>query len=161
MEIFCHKPIILTNPSVSSLFRLIHERNGTILVDEADGVLVHRDFEEALLAGYKKGGQISRSTRVNQTGKDFTPEMYSVYCTKVIVTREWLPSDALRSRSITIITFPKTKGSMVPDIMREKDKQEGRELRKELDTLISQKKILESCDIELNLSGRKAEILTA
>lgn len=155
MEIFCYKPTILTNPSVSSLFRLIDENKGTILVDEADGVLVHRDFENALLAGYKKGGQISRSKR---TEKDFTPEMYNVYCPKVLITREGLSSDALRSRAVTIITFPKTKGSMVPDIMREKDKLEGLELRKELDSLISQREILEPCNIELNLSGRKAEI---
>ena len=158
MEIFCYEPIILTNPSVSSLFRLIDERNGTILVDEADGVLKYQDFESALLAGYKKGGQISRSTRVNQKGKDFTPEMYSVYCPKVVVTREGLPSDALRSRAITIITFPKTKGSMVPDIMREKDKQEGQELRKKLDSLCLEIKNLESRDIGLDLTGRKAEI---
>jgi len=155
MEIFCYKPTILTNPSLSSLFRLIHENKGTILVDEADGVIVHQDFENALLAGYKKGGQISRSKR---TDKDFTPEMYSVYCPKVVVTREGLPSDALRSRSVTIITFPKTKGSMVPDIMREKDKQEGQELRSRLDSLCLQTKILESSDFNLNLSGRKAEI---
>ena len=56
IEIFCYKPTILTNPSLSSLFRLIHENKGTILVDEADGVIVHQDFENALLAGYKKDG---------------------------------------------------------------------------------------------------------
>jgi len=158
MELFCLEPIILTNPSLSSLFRLIHERNGTIFVDEADGVLRYQDFETALLAGYKKGGQISRSTRVNQTGKDFTPEMYSVYCPKVVVTREGLPSDALKSRAITVITLPKPEGSIVPDILREKDKLEGQGLRNELDSLLSQTEILESHDIGLNLSGRKAEI---
>jgi len=158
MEIFCYEPIILTSPTLSSLFRFIDERKGTILVDEADVVLRYQEFENALLAGYKKGGQISRSKRVNHKNKDFTPEMYSVYCPKVVVTRDGLPSDALRSRSVTIITFPKTKGSTVPDILREKDKLEGKELRKELDSLLSQNKILESHDIELNLSGRKAEI---
>jgi len=156
MEIFCLEPIILTNPSLSSIFRLIKAKNGklTVLIDEADGVINQPDFENTLLAGYKKGGQISRS----KIDKDFTPEMFTVYCPKVVVTREGLPTDALKSRSVTVITFPKTKGSIVPDILREKDKLEGQELRKELDSLLLQIPTLVSHDIGLNLSGRKAEI---
>ena len=84
--------------------------------------------------------------------------MFDVYCPKVVVTREGLPSDALKSRAITVITLPKPEGSIVPDILRYEDKLEGQELRNELDSLLLQIPTLVSRDIGLNLSGRKAEI---
>lgn len=155
---FCHKPVILTSPSLSSLFRIIDEQKGTILIDEADNLLRYSDLESVLLAGYKKGGQISRSSKDDTHRKDFRPTMFSVYCPKVLVTRGGLMSDALKSRSITIITFPKSKDSNVPDIMSDADLATGGELREMLDTMIARVEQLESHDIELNLYGRNAEI---
>lgn len=158
LKLFCLNPIILSSPTLPSLFRLIEESSGTILIDEADDLLRFRDMETLLLVGYKNGGQIPRSVRDSSHEMEFRPTMFNVYCPKVLVTREGLPSDALKSRSITIITFPKSEDSKVPDILRDEDFSEGRELRKSLDSLLAKLDKPDSQDIGLNLSGRDSEI---
>ena len=158
LELICNNPIVLTNPSLSSLFRVIDESKGTIMIDEADTLLQSSHMENILLSGYKKGGQVSRSVRDARYEREFRPMVFEVYCPKVLVTREGVHSDPLNSRSITIITFPKSKDSIVPDIFPETAMTEGTELKNKIEAMLSSNETLASNDVELNLTARDAEI---
>lgn len=157
----CLNPIILTNPSLPSLFRSIAEEGCTILIDEADGLLKYNQFESFLLAGYKKGGKISRAKQDDVHPKGFKTVYFDVYCPKVLVTREGIQSEPLSSRAITIITSPKTADSKVPDILPVDAILEGEELKNRIVTMASAQHIVDESDIDLGLIGRDAEIFEA
>lgn len=154
----CLNPVILVNPSLSSLFRTLDEGKATILIDEADRILTDEEIRNFLQAGYKKGGCISRSVQDSNHRKGFRPEKFEVYSPKVLVTREGIESDALNSRSITIITFPMSEDSNVPDILPEDALIEGAELKNEIETLVLDNDFVDSSDLKLGLRGRNAEI---
>ena len=154
----CLNPINLMNSSLSYLFRKLDEGKGTILIDEADKFLTDEDMRNFLQAGYNKGGCIARSVQDNAHPKGFRPESFEVYSPKVLVTREGIETDALNSRSITIITFPMSEDSNVPYTLPADALVEGAELKNRIETLVSNNNTVDSTDIKLGLRGRDAEI---
>lgn len=136
LAMLCYKPLILSNLSSASLFRIIDAEKGTILIDEADSLLQSNGTENILLSGYKKGAKTSRSVQDNEHPKGYRPVTFEVYCPKVLVTREGIQNDALTSRSITIITSPKPKDSLVPDILPSEALVEGELLKKQIQSVL-------------------------
>lgn len=154
----CLNPIMLSDASLPSLFRSIAKEGCTIIIDEADSFLKYGKFENFLLAGYKKGGKISRAKKDDNHPDGFKPVYFEVYCPKIVVTREGIQSEPLNSRAITFITFPKSEDSSIPDILPPAALEEGAELKARVETLGLDRAVVDSSGIELGLRGRSAEI---
>src|SRR4051812_49612286 len=60
----CFRPLSSSNLSAPALFRTLHDRGGTLLLDEAERLTDGGDDvaepRSILLAGYKRGGRASR-----------------------------------------------------------------------------------------------------
>ncbi|MCH7517984.1 MAG: hypothetical protein IH964_03035 [Candidatus Dadabacteria bacterium] len=154
----CFKPTFYSNPTFASLFRTTEANKGTILLDEADAILGSPEIKNFLLAGYQKGVTIPRMVADNTHLKGYRTEEFVIFGPKVIVTREGCDDEALNSRSITIITLPKSADSSVPDTLPEEAFEEGKELKKRVELVISNKEEIRSSDINLGLKNRAAQL---
>lgn len=79
---------ILSSPSESSLFRLVHDQRPTLYIDEAEnlfrivkGRMEHDGRIEVINSGYNQEGKVSRS---EPRGKQWVPVVYSTYCPKML-----------------------------------------------------------------------------
>lgn len=85
------------------LFRTLHNRGGTVLLDEAehlrDNTPDAKEIGSVLRAGYKRGG---RASRLEAVGKEFHPKEFEVYGPKALAAINDLPP-ALVSRCIPIL----------------------------------------------------------
>lgn len=99
----CYKPIaFMGSASTSSIFRTIHDINGTMLLDEAD-FRESETFSEIvriLNAGHRKGGAVQR-TQMNPKNNSYDIKTFSVYGPKIIGSREKWNDEALESRCLT------------------------------------------------------------
>lgn len=134
----CYNSTTLISPSVSSLFRTIDETRGTMLIDDADSILINEEILKILLNGYKKGGCVTRSMQDIKHEKGFRTAKFNVYSPKVIATRNGINDDALLSRCITLVTSPKPKGSTIPNIIPDKAVRQGEELREKISKAVKE-----------------------
>jgi len=109
------RPFSSSNMSAASLFRTLHDRGGTLLLDEAERLkqTTAPDVGELLsmlLAGYKRGGQ---ATRLEPMGDLFRMVAFDVYGPKALACIAGLPP-ALASRAIPIMMFRSPPGSDKP-----------------------------------------------
>lgn len=99
------RPLSSSNMTAPSVFRTLHERGGTLLLDEAERLRQSTpDMQEllsVLLAGYKRGGS---ATRLEAVGDTFRPVSFDVYGPKALACIAGLPP-ALASRCISITMF--------------------------------------------------------
>ena len=110
-----------SNITGPALFRTLHDRGGTLLLDEAErlkqGTPEVAELLSMLLAGYKRGG---RATRLEPVGDKFMTVEFDVYCPKALAGIAGLPGP-LASRSIPIQMFkapvdsPKPKRKLQPE----------------------------------------------
>jgi hypothetical protein len=106
------RPLASSNLSAAALFRTLHDRGGTLLLDEAERLAESGDdvaeLRSILLAGYKRGG---RANRLESNG-DNTYHMreFQVYGPKAIACINALPP-ALAGRCIPIQMFRSAPGS--------------------------------------------------
>ena len=100
------RPLGTSNLTAASLFRTLHDRGGTLLLDEAERLkqTSQPDVGEllsALLAGYKKGGQ---ATRLEPVKNGFKTVAFDVFGPKAMACIAGLPP-ALASRAIPVTMF--------------------------------------------------------
>jgi len=90
--------------SPAALFRLVHERKPTLILEEAENLSGKSDSTEALRAilnaGYRKGKKVRRSAKKNEDG-NYQVEEFETFCPKVIILIGNLP-DTLSDRCIPI-----------------------------------------------------------
>jgi hypothetical protein len=106
------RPLASSNLSAAALFRTLHDRGGTLLLDEAERLAESGDdvaeLRSILLAGYKRGG---RANRLESNGDDtYHMREFQVYGPKAIACINALPP-ALASRCITVQMFRSPPGS--------------------------------------------------
>lgn len=108
------RPLQSSNMTAPCLFRTIHERGGTLLLDEAerlkDNTPDAAEIRSILLSGYKPG---SPAQRLEKQGDSFTTESFDVFGPKAIACIKGLPP-ALASRCIPIHMFRAAPGSPKP-----------------------------------------------
>ena len=97
------RPLQTSNLTAPALFRTLHARGGTLLLDEAERLGDRRDPAAAeltgmLLAGYKRGG---RATRLEPVGDGFRTVGFEVFGFKALAGIATLPP-ALASRCIRV-----------------------------------------------------------
>lgn len=103
----CYRPFFLNgSASVSAIFRIIDEVQGTMVFDEADFRFSDTTSEiiKILNSGFQKGTPVLRSEEQagsRKKGKSFDPKPFTVFCPKIIATRKNFGDDALESRCLT------------------------------------------------------------
>jgi hypothetical protein len=87
----------------ATLFRLVQNSRCTLLIDEVEKLPKKEigDFRSMLLAGYKKGAKVPRSTEMRNR-KAYIVEEYDVFSPKALANIEGI-EDVLEDRTITII----------------------------------------------------------
>ncbi len=90
--------------SPAALFRLVHEKKPTLILEEAENLSGKSESTEALRAilnaGYRKGKKVRRSAKKNEDGS-YQVEEFETFCPKVIILIGNLP-DTLSDRCIPI-----------------------------------------------------------
>jgi DNA primase len=111
----CFRPILMNaGASIPSLFRTMHQYQGTLVLDEGD----FQESDEAsmiakiLNVGYQRWqGYIHRS---GDKEKDFATDMFVVYGPKIIGTRRAFNDRAIESRCLTKETTSPTMRADLP-----------------------------------------------
>ncbi len=96
----CYKPMFVGGASsVSPIFRIISQFQGTLILDEADYRFsdTTQEIIKILNQGFSKGSPVLRS---EGDGKKFEVKAYNVYGPKIIATRRHFSDDALESRCL-------------------------------------------------------------
>ena len=121
-----------SNMSAPCLFRTLHDRGGTFLLDKAERLKDRTpdagDMRSILLAGYKRGGQ---AHRLESVGDGFQSVAFDVFGPKAIAGISTLPP-ALASRCIRIMMFRVEKDSPIPKRGLDPDAEKWTDLRDDL-----------------------------
>lgn len=108
------RPLSSSSLTGPALFRTLHDRGGTLLLDEAERLRhpgpEQNDLLAMLLAGYKRDGQ---AIRLEPVGETFRPVSFDVYGPKALACIKGLPP-ALASRCITLWMFRAAKDCPKP-----------------------------------------------
>ena len=125
-----------SNLSAASLYRTLHDRGGTLLLDEAERLKQTSapdvgELLSMLLAGYKRGGQ---ATRLEPVGDSFRTVAFDVYGPKALACIAGLPP-ALASRAIPVTMFRSPPGSEKPRRRIDAEPHRWQSLRDDLHTL--------------------------
>lgn len=100
--------------SPAALFRLVHEKKPTLILEEAENLSGKNESTEALRAilnaGYRKGKKVRRSAKKNEDGS-YQVEEFETFCPKVIILIGNLP-DTLSDRCIPIRMKRRTKENL-------------------------------------------------
>lgn len=107
------RPLECANITVAALFRVVQNRNPTVLIDEADTFLDGKpDLAGILNKGYEQGGMV---LRVETVGDRLVEVGYRVFGPKALagITLERCLPDATLSRGIQISMRRKVKGEEV------------------------------------------------
>jgi hypothetical protein len=115
LEQLVFRPLCSSNMTAPTMFRTLHDRGGTLLLDEAERLKQSSDpstgeLMSMLLAGYKRGGQAMRMEAVGDT---FQTRTFQVFGPKALACIAGLPP-ALASRCITITMFRAAPNSEKP-----------------------------------------------
>ena len=112
LERLVFRPLATSNLTAPALFRSLHDRGGTLLLDEARRLKQptpdQQELLGMLLAGYKRGGQATRLET-----DTFRMVTFDVYGPKALACIAGLPP-TLASRSITLMMFRAGPGSPNP-----------------------------------------------
>jgi len=97
------RPMFSSNTTAANVFRSLHARGGTLLLDEAERLKDDRSPDVAettsiLLSGYRRGG---RASRLEPSGDSFRSVSFDVYGPKLLACIRGLPP-ALSSRCISV-----------------------------------------------------------
>lgn len=99
LEVLVHMPIRASSVTSAALYRVIEERNPTMLIDEVDTIYSgtkHEDLRGTLNSGYRRGGY---SVRIR--GGEVTD--FSTYCPKVLAgINNYLLPDTIADRCISV-----------------------------------------------------------
>jgi hypothetical protein len=139
LERLAARPVQSSNMSAASMFRRVHDRGGTVLLDEAER-LKHStpdvaELRSILLAGYKRGGKAMRCERIGDG--QFTQTEFDVFGPKAVACIAGLPA-ALGSRCIPLMMFRAAPGSAKPRRRIDEDPARWSSLRDDLHALAFQ-----------------------
>jgi len=101
------RPLSTSNATAPVVFRTLHAKGGTLLLDEAEQLGNRKDpnaeqLLTTLLAGYRKGGKATRLEPLADGG--YRPVEFSVFGPKALAGIKGLPTE-LASRCIPVRTF--------------------------------------------------------
>lgn len=124
---------LCTDPSQSSLFRLIDAEHPTILIDEVDAVFgrdakTYEGLRAILNAGHRRGAAVAR---VVGEGKDLKVKRFDVFGPKLLAGIGGLP-DTIADRSIPISLARKGRHERLDRFRRREVQPLGRALRDRL-----------------------------
>ena len=127
------RPIESSNVTAPLLFRSLHERGGTLLLDEAERLRDSKspdagELRSILLSGYKAG---SPAMRLEKQGDTFRSVAFQCYGPKAVGSIAALP-EALQSRCIRVGMFRAAPGSPIPRRRLDADPGEWQSLRDDL-----------------------------
>jgi hypothetical protein len=131
------RPLTSSNTTAAALFRTLHTRGGTLLLDEAERLRDMKDpavgeILSMLLAGYKQGGT---ATRLEPLGDNsFRTVAFEVFGPKALACIAPLPP-ALASRCIPVMMFRAAPGSDKPKRRIDEDPLNWQRLRDDLHVL--------------------------
>ncbi|MGB7161367.1 MAG: hypothetical protein WBD40_25135 [Tepidisphaeraceae bacterium] len=152
-----------SNLSAAALFRTLHERGGTLLLDEAErlleGAAEVAELRSILLAGYKRGGKASR---LETCGDSYQMTEFTVFGPKAIACISALPGP-LASRCIPIQMFRSPPQSTKPKLRVDANRSRWINLRDQLHCLAlgplgHAAPILANLDDACSLTGRSYEL---
>jgi hypothetical protein len=128
----CYKPMFCMGAtSVSSIFRLLNEFRGTLIIDESD----FSNSDEShmtikmLNTGYQKGFPLWRSEAMKN--RSFEPQSFDVFGPKLIATRNVFKDQAMESRCLTEHMDDKLRPG-IPASFPEEAWEEAKQLRNRL-----------------------------
>ena len=106
-----YQPLPSANMTAPCMFRTLHDRGGTLLLDEAERLRSPEAVElrSILLSGYKAGNP---AHRLERAGDEFRRVSFDVFGPKAIAAIASLP-EALESRCIRLMMFRAPKDSPV------------------------------------------------
>ncbi|GEM_PF-1190753 len=109
------RPMASSSLTGPALFRTLHDRGGTLLLDEAERLRqtndpAQQEIMAMLLAGYKRGGT---ATRLEPVGDGFRPVSFDVYSPKALACIAG-PPPVLSSRCIPVLMFRAGADSLTP-----------------------------------------------
>lgn len=108
------RPLESSNTTAPCLFRTLHDRGGTLLLDEAerlrDGTPEAGELRSILLSGYKRG---SPAMRLEKVGDGFRRTEFDAYGPKALAAIASMP-EALASRCIRLTMFRAAPNSPKP-----------------------------------------------
>ena len=126
------RPIESSNITAPLLFRSLHERGGTLLLDEAERLRDKSpeasELRSILLSGYKVG---SPAMRLEKQGDTFRSVSFQCYGPKAVGSIAALP-EALQSRCIRIGMFRAAPGSPKPRRRLDAEPEAWRAIRDDL-----------------------------
>ena len=129
------RPLPTSSLTGPALFRTLHDRGGTLLLDEAERLRYpgpeQGELLSMLLAGYKRHGQ---AIRLEPVGDTFRSVSFDVYGPKALACVAGLPP-ALASRCITLRMFRAAPGSPKPRRRIDAEPDIWRRLRDDLHAL--------------------------
>lgn len=130
------RPLASSNISAPALFRTLHDRGGTLLLDEAERLKQSNDPAAGelclmLLAGYKRGG---KATRLEPIGDNYRMVSFDVFGPKALACIVGLPP-ALASRCIAIMMLRAAPRSAKPRQRIDADPAGWQSLRDDLHAL--------------------------
>jgi hypothetical protein len=124
-----------SNLSAPALFRTLHDRGGTLLLDEAERLSENStevgELRSILLAGYKRGG---KATRLESAGESFQMSEFAVYTPKAIACINAL-TGPLATRCIPVQMFRAPPDSPKPRRRIDENPQRWSDLRDDLHCL--------------------------
>ncbi len=106
-----YRPLLASNLSASSLFRLIERERPTCLIDEADTFLHGNEFRGLLNSGHSRSA--ARFIRSAFDGKDWQPRAFSTWAPKAVACIGSLPPTVM-DRSIVIPMRRRGRGERRP-----------------------------------------------
>jgi hypothetical protein len=123
LELIVPRPWPAVTPSEAVVYRTVHARTPTLLLDEVDAIFApktadrHEGLRAILNAGHRRGATVPRCIGVSSKPQDF-----NVYCAKVLAGIGVLP-DTITDRSIPIRLARKTRSEHVERFRRREAKQ--------------------------------------
>jgi hypothetical protein len=151
----------LTGPA---MYRTLHDRGGTLLLDEAERLRRTNDPDVAellamLLAGYRRGGQ---ATRLEPVGDGYRTVAYQVFGPKALACIAGLPP-ALASRAISIMMVRSPTDSPKPRRRVDADRGAWQSLRDDLHALALEHgarwlQLARDADVCPRMGGRDSEL---
>jgi hypothetical protein len=110
----CYKAVLASSMSVASIFRVVDQTKGTLLLDEADfrSTEFWSEITKILNAGHTKGFPV---VRMNANKKDgsMTIQAFEVFGPKVLCSRERFGDEALESRCLAEHILPQESSRAV------------------------------------------------
>lgn len=136
LELLVRSALPAANISTAAVFRVIEDRQPTLLLDEIDAIFTPKTDKEELRgilnAGYRQGAVVYRMGGAKMT----TLEPFSVFCPKVFAGIGELP-DTIRDRSVGIRLERRTRDEQIERFRRRDVEEQAEPLRQSCESLAS------------------------